>query len=172
LLLVLGLILICIIGGLLYSNHSQALEVNDLSQANAQQKTAELEKQRQIDAVNEKNKNYRNKWKDFISFGDVRPSFGDFGGCDPFAVPIRNTTDEMIDEVDVELKYIKANGGVFKVEKVVITNIPPQYEKAVRGPGSPRGTSLQYEITGIISHGLHFCYPRNNGNPEDPYLCN
>jgi len=88
-------------------------------------------------------------------------------------VIVFNRTDKIIDEVQVKVEYIKANGGTYKFETVSTTNIGPGSKKSVSAPSSDRGTSVKINIESITAKAFHFCYPYGmDGNKNsDPYFC-
>jgi hypothetical protein len=75
----------------------------------------------------------------------------------------------------VEVEYIKKNGGIFNVEKLVMKNINPNDTKSIRAPDSNRGRTVRVSIKSIYSKQLNLCYDNNMpiipGNP-DPFICN
>lgn len=113
----------------------------------------------------------RNKWASYLYIGDINYKYSKLGGVDAFDIPIRNSTDYLLDEVVVSVEYIKAAGGVFKTEKVTVTNIQPHSTKLGRAPESNRGTSIDVKIESAISRPLNFCYPSGRGDYSDPYYC-
>src|SRR5689334_79025 len=84
----------------------------------------------------------RNNWPAYITRNKFEYKYSYLGGIDAFNIPIENNTDFLVDEVIVSIDYIKAAGGVYKTEKVTISNIPPHSIKSARAPESPRGTSI------------------------------
>jgi hypothetical protein len=97
------------------------------------------------------------------------------GGISNLDITVSNNTNYIIDEVMVEVKYIKKNGGIFNVEKLVMKNINPNDTKSIRAPDSNRGRTVRVSIKSIYSKQLNLCYDNNMtiipGNP-DPFICN
>lgn len=138
------------------------------------QKKAEEEKKKQqaaIAAAALKEKEYRNNWPKYISFGTI-----DFKSKDddilPFNVPVFNSTNAMIDKVTVRIDYMKKDKKVVNSETITIYNIPPGSGMNGKASGNKKGNNVKTFITGISSRKLHFCYPSNNGSADDPYYCN
>jgi len=97
------------------------------------------------------------------------------GGISNLDITVSNKTNYIIDEVMVEVEYIKENGGIFNVEKLVMKNINPNDTKSIRAPDSNRGRTVRVSIKSIYSKQLNLCYDNNMpiipGNP-DPFICN
>lgn len=97
-----------------------------------------------------------------------------WGGISNLDVMVTNNSNFSLDEVMVEVAYIKKNGGVFNVERLEIKNIGPNDTKSVSAPDCNRGKTVQVNINSITSKQLNLCYDKNQpiipGNP-DPFLC-
>lgn len=172
-----------LLGFFIYNNTVSSKELNEIKQAHisisekqSQEESERLTQEARRKAINEeltrKNRAYRNNWSSYIFIGEVYADIDKFwGGVKTFDIPVTNSTDYMLDEVELSVYYIKDNGTLYKSETVRIYNIPANSAKSGQAPSSPRGTEINYEITGIVSKKMHFCYPVNNGNPEDPFFC-
>ena len=180
--LIAGVVVLGIVGWLMYNNQSQAsqLEVQSTQietqstqlQQIQQEQQAKEEKKRQInDALTKKNMEYRKNFTNYIGVARHNADISDWGGMESFSIWVANKTDYILDEVEVLVTYMKDNGSVYKTETITYYNVPPSSEIAEVAPGSSRGTAIYTEITKIHSKKMHFCYPINNGNPEDPYFC-
>lgn len=185
-LLILGVVIVVcgIIGWLMYQNNTQQAKIDEVQQKITQQqdeqeqiKIEEQNKQAEKDRINaantEKYMGYRNNWKSFINVGSNEYTYSAAGGISNLEVRVQNLTDKIIDEVQVRVDYIKANGGVFKSEMVSVINIGPNSIKSASAPNSERGTSVNMEIVNIGASSFHFCYPSGmEGNKNsDPYFC-
>jgi hypothetical protein len=97
-----------------------------------------------------------------------------WGGISNLDVMVTNNSNFSLDEVTVEVAYIKKNGGIFNVERLEIKNIGPNATKSVSVPDCNRGKTVQVNINSIKSKQLNLCYDKNQpiipGNP-DPFLC-
>lgn len=173
-----------IIGWLIYQNRSQADTLNDVQQKVTQQDQEQQQKQLQDQqlqaekdrvnaALTEKYMGYRNNWRNYIKATNNAYTYSEMGGISNLQVVIYNQTDKSIDEVQVKVDYIKANGGTYKSETVSVTNIDPNGSKSVSAPSSDRGTSVKMSIESITAKSFHFCYPYGmDGNKNlDPYFC-
>ena len=118
-----------------------------------------------------KEKEFRNNWPRYITFGKLDyTANGD--GIDAFNVPVYNGTNAVLDKVTVRVDYMKRDKKVLKSETIFVYNIPPGAGLNGKAPEYKRGNNVKVFITGISSRKLHFCYPANNGNADDPYFCN
>ncbi|MBI5858842.1 MAG: DUF4339 domain-containing protein [Sphingobacteriales bacterium] len=138
------------------------------------QKKAEEEKKKQLAAqaaAAAKEKEYRNNWPGYITFGSIDFKTKD-DDIQPFNVPVYNGTNAMIDKVTVRVDYMKKDKKVVGSETITIYNIPPGSGINGKASGSKKGNNVKTFITGISSRKLHFCYPSNSGKADDPYYCN
>ena len=121
-----------------------------------------------------KNRNYRNNIEQYVGANTNRYSYNELGGISNLDIIITNNTEYLLDEVNVNVDYIKDNGGIYKSEIVTIYNIPAKQDKSVSAPESDRGTSVEAKIQTISSKKLHMCYD-NTFAPKageiDPYFC-
>ncbi len=133
----------------------------------------QAEKDRVNGVLTEKYMGYRNNWSSFITATSNAYSYSEMGGISNLQVVVYNQTDKSIDEVQVKVYYIKANGGTYKSETVSVTNIGPNGSKSVSAPSSDRGTSASMSIESISAKSFHFCYPYGmDGNKNlDPFFC-
>ena len=101
-------------------------------------------------------------------------SYRKIGGISDLGITVSNSTEYSIDEVNVEIYYIQANGEPFKTEIVTLSNITPNSSKRVGAPNSERGLSVKIRIISITAKSFKFCYntyEEGNGNPNDPWKC-
>lgn len=138
-----------------------------------QMQNQQAEKNRINEELTEKYMGYRNNWRTYISASSNTYTYSELGGISNLAVVVNNLTDRTVDEVQVRVDYIKANGGLYKSETVVVTNIGPGSSKSVYAPESDRGVSVRMEIESIMAKSFHFCYPYGMpGNQDfDPFFC-
>ena len=133
---------------------------------------ADDEKQRINAAITAKNMNFRNNWENYIKIDHNDPEVDyTLGGISSFNVSINNKTSYMLDQVDINVEYIRKNGEICQDKTVTIFNIPAGSTDFVEAPSSVNGVKVNCSISKIISKKMHFCYPTDNGNPEDPYFC-
>jgi GYF domain 2 len=142
------------------------------NQNNQKEQEAKAEKERINSELTQKYMGFRNNWRNFITTTTNSYNYSEIGGISNLEIIVSNETDKKIDEVQVRIDYIKANGGTWKSETVSITNISPNSNKSVSAPSSERGTSVNIEIDNISAPTFHFCYPYGNGESNtDPYFC-
>lgn len=143
------------------------------AQKAAQQKAEEEKKKLQAaqSAAAFKEKEYRNNWPRYITMGKIDFKVND-DGVDAFNIPVYNGTNATIDKVTLRVDYMRKEKKVLKSETVVVYGIPPGAGLNGRAPESKKGNNVKVYITGISSKKLHFCFPGNNGSPDDPYFCN
>lgn len=146
---------------------------NELSLKEQQEAEKEAERKRINAAITAKNRNYRNNWFNYISVERSSFNYREIGGIYNLEVIVTNDTEYMLDEVEVQVGYIKSNGGYYKTETVHVYNVPSHSAKSAAAPDSPRGTSVSTEIMGILSKKMHFCYAAGNwaNSSDDPYFC-
>jgi len=146
-------------------------------QAEAQklaQKKIDDEKKKQqaaIAAAAAKEKEFRNNWPKYIMIGDLDIKKND-DGVEAFNVPVKNNTNATIDKVTLRVDYMKKEKKLVKSETLEAYNIPPGGTVNARAPENKKGNNIKVFITGVGSRKLHFCFPQNNGNADDPYYCN
>lgn len=131
------------------------------------------ERQRLEAELEQKHKDYRNNWPTYIKAKPSEFSYREIGGIYGLNVVVGNNTDEKIEEVSVDVHYIKENGNVFKTEQVIVYNIEPHSQKTASAPDSNRGTSVKMDITNIKAPAFHFCYPGDavSRDEADPWVC-
>ena len=126
-----------------------------------------------------KNRNFRNNFEKYIRVSTNQYTYNELGGISNLDIIVSNDTDYMLDEVNVNVDYIKDNGDIFKSEIVTLNNIPAHQNKSASAPESNRGTSVEVRMDGITSKKMHFCFYATNGigtysepeNANDPYFC-
>lgn len=133
-----------------------------------------IENDRINDELTAKNRNYRNNIEQYVVASTNRYSYNGLGGISNLDIIVTNNTEYLLDEVNVNVDYIKDNGGIYKSEVVTVYNIPAKQDKSVSAPESDRGTSVEAKIQTISSKKLHMCYD-NTFAPKageiDPYFC-
>lgn len=172
----LGVLAILFIGLLigLASSEPDYNENGDYIEADETEFAIDVEKQRINDELTIKNRNYRNNIEKYVGASTNRYTYNEMGGISNLDIIVTNNTEYQLDEVNVNIDYIKDNGGIFKSEIVTIYNIPAKQDKSVSAPESNRGTSVNVNIQTISSKKLHICYD-NTFAPKvgeiDPYFC-
>ncbi|HVI43631.1 MAG TPA: hypothetical protein VM802_02125 [Chitinophaga sp.] len=117
---------------------------------------------------------YRRNWQQFITVnaGDYRTGF--FGGIRDLSIAVRNQTEYPIDNVVVQVQYMRNNNEVFKTEQYTISNIPEKGTRSVAASNSRKGSKVSIKLLGITSQAMNFCWsagkPVPAGDP-DPFQC-
>lgn len=73
------------------------------------------------------------------------------GGIEGFELTVTNKSSHVLDEVLVEVSYLKPNGDVVKTDTYEVNSVPAKGSKAFSVPPSNRGVKIKYKITNIIS---------------------
>jgi hypothetical protein len=126
----------------------------------------------QVEALENRKASIRNNWNEnFIIKGSY--TYNEFGGISGLFVDVLNNTEFPVEKVEVLLTYIKSNGDQYKVETIIVNNIPAHGKTSERAPNSDRGTKVKHEILSINSKALNFCYTasKSNSSSLDPYRC-
>lgn len=178
-----SLVVIGLISWLVYQNSQHTATIDNLQEKvttqdsaiqtqQAQDAEKEAERQRINEANTAKNMNFRNNWENYIKVQNSEPTVDyTFGGISAFNVYVSNQTSYMLDQVDVFVQYIRKNGEVYQTKTVTILNVPAGSGAYGEAPSSVNGVKVSCTVEKIVSKKMHFCYPENNGNPEDPYFC-
>jgi len=162
-----------IIGWLIYQNNKNSDTINSLQRQVVETKQKEDQQQQINNAIAEKNLKYRTNWDKFIKERHSEPQVNyTWGGVSSFTVAVGNGTEYTLDQVDVLVEYIRKSGEVWERKTVSLFNIPANSEQTQTAPSSVNGVKVNVAIQKIICKQMQFCYPINNGNSSDPYLCN
>ncbi len=177
LLIIAGIVIIgSIIGWLIYQNSQNREIIDSLNDKVETQKNTQDQNEEQRKKINqantEKNMNFRNNWQNYIKVDHSEPQVDyTLGGISSFNVYINNETTYMLDQVDIYVEYIRKNGDIYQTKTVTILNVPAGANETGTAPSSVNGVKVNCTISKIISKKMHFCYPADIGNPEDPYFC-
>lgn len=80
--------------------------------------------------------------------------YSDLGGIYDLSISVNNNSDYLIDEVKVQVIYIKANGDVWDTRIVDFNFLNPHTKNTIKVPDTERGTSIKHEIVSIKSAAL------------------
>lgn len=142
-------------------------EINDVEAVEKEAKRLRINQANTL-----KNMNFRNKWESYIKIQNSEPNIDyTLGGISPFTINVYNETSYMLDQVDIYVQYIRKNGQLYQTKTVTVLNVPAGSSAYADAPASINGVKVSCTIEKIVSKKMHFCYPENNGNPEDPYFC-
>ncbi len=193
-------VVLAVIGYLLYQNSKHQEEIANVQSALEQknieaeeQRLAQLQKEKEAkdaaDVLEIKNQLYRNGWKKYVILTGSKYMTSGLGGISDLDLTVSNNTEYALDNVEVQVDYIKASGGIYKTEKIAYDIIPAGTKKTLPAPTSDRGTSVNVRIQKIKAAAFHFCYDHDyrmetgdhgistspngiSGNPADPWKCN
>ena len=77
---------------------------------------------------------------------------GTFGGIKDLRLTVSNDSKYFVDEVKVELQYIKPSQLPLRTDIITFRNLSPNGSVTVRVPDSQRGIRVDYRITRVQSH--------------------
>lgn len=77
------------------------------------------------------------------------------GGISGLSITVTNNSGYMLDDVVVEVSYIKADGDIYKKEYLNFPYLEANHLMMVKAPDSPRGIRVTYQITSIRSKALN-----------------
>jgi hypothetical protein len=163
-----GVILITIVAvGFLIYNNMQSQQALSSLQSSVSQKEFE---DHQLDW---KKSEMRRRWAEFVRLERGDYQTGAFGGISGLDLTLSNAGEFVMDEVEVEIDYIKDNGDIHKTEVVVFKNLPSNTKQTKYAPESSRGTSVNARIRSITAKSFNFCYNinRTGVGGEDPWKC-
>ncbi len=103
-------------------------------------------------------KNCRDNWRNYISATVMDFTTGDLGGITNGYINVENNTPFMVDEIVVQIDYIKAAGGIYKTEYVSVSQLKAVSSENVSFPNSDRGTSVVANIISVKANefGLEY----------------
>jgi hypothetical protein len=171
-----GVLAVLFFGLVIYAstNSEQNYNENDEFISSNNLDNQEAERDRINAELTEKNRSYRNNIEQYVSASTNQYTYNELGGISNLDIIVTNNTDYLLNEVNVNIDYIKDNGGIYKTEIVTIYNIPAKQDKSASAPESNRGTSVNAKVQSISSKKLHMCYD-NSFAPKageiDPYFC-
>lgn len=175
-------LLLFVSGFFLYQNSLKQEKIHlqkAMDDATKQERENNLVKQRNLEEnkkqqIEKQKLQIRNNWNEYIKVEHSSYTYKELGGISDLFITVTNNTDYTIDNVNVNVSYIKTNGTIYKTETISFHGIAPQYKMKKKAPDSERGTSVDFlQITSISSKGLNFCYEIGNWAKEsnDPYKC-
>ncbi len=148
-----------IIGGFFFGNSARAQSVNSIYQLPPDSSLVYM--------------NYRNNWPDYISVSTDATMHPEVEGIKNLTLSVHNRTEKLLDDLQVKVDYITANGKTYKSETVTLKNIKPNSATTIAAPDSDKGICVKIGIVSIHAHAFDFCYSRGmkTDNNPDPYLC-
>lgn len=135
----------------------------------------------------EKNKNYRKNWRDYISIAilnkDVDYTINPEGKVTNLNVPLINKTEYPIESITIKVNYINPGNSSMETRNFEVKNVVPGNRTSYPGPESNvKGVTVMCEIIKIHSSNFNFCFDKDlsidsqtnggfSGNPLDPWKC-
>ncbi|WP_298731800.1 hypothetical protein [uncultured Chitinophaga sp.] len=117
---------------------------------------------------------YRRNWQQFIAVSTNDYRTGLLGGIKNLQLVVRNQTEYPLDNVVVNVQYLRSNGEVFKTEPYTINEIPAKGSRSIEAAGSRKGMKVQLKLMSITSQAMNFCWSYNKKAPADnpdPFQC-
>jgi len=107
-----------------------------------------------VDTVAEKPKEVKKKvpLKKLVTLTASEFRRGVFGGINDLELKVKNSSDQILDKVTIEVAYLKPKGEVIKKENFTLKAVAPKSTKNLVIPPSKRGVDIRYRITNIQSH--------------------
>jgi hypothetical protein len=152
----------------------QQRKIDSLSSELEKKKSEETKTKQAVEEVARKQKIFRNSWSSNIVAKMGTYKVNDLGGISDLRLYVKNTSEYQIDDVDVVVTYITANGYAFKTESVHFLDIPANSVKELMAPNSERGLSVSISIKSVRAKAFKFCYDKENigtRSLDDPWLC-
>lgn len=96
----------------------------------------------------------RNSITDYVTVETNDYKFSELGGIKDLEVIVKNSSDYTLDNVVVEVSYIKKNGDVWRNQNVNTDMIGPHMQMTMKAPDTDRGTSVRCRIISVKSSSL------------------
>lgn len=77
-----------------------------------------------------------------------------FGGISDLRITVTNNSDYLVDIVKVKVSYIKANGALYKEEKLYFNQLGAHSTQTLDAPKSNRGTKVSIETESLTCTAL------------------
>ena len=96
----------------------------------------------------------KNSISSYVKAVPSRYSYSELGGISGLSITVQNSSDYQLDNVQVRIDYIKADGGLWTSEYLNFTMLGSNSEQTLKAPDSNRGTSVQCFVSSIKSNAL------------------
>jgi hypothetical protein len=96
-------------------------------------------------------------WK-MVSVKSNEYKRGSFGGISNLQMTVNNNSGYILDEVIIEIKYLKPSLESLKKETIRFSYVAPNGTMTIKVPDSKRGIKISYSITGINSKQYQAAY--------------
>lgn len=114
----------------------------------------------------------RLRWNKLISASNSNYGIGFLGGIKDLSVIVSNHSDYPLDEVVVNVTYIKASGGVWKTVPITLYAVQPHDNKDQPVPDAGRGKKVKVSLHKVVSKRMQFSYTEGKKGKDlgDPYF--
>lgn len=119
-------------------------------------------------------KYYRQHWQNYIHVSLNNYKTGLLGGIHGVKVVVTNDSEFPLDNVVASVQYFRANGKLFKTERVGVDNVKEKSTASVSAPDSRKGMSVKLVLNRITSQQMNFCWSQDKKaipGDMDPYAC-
>jgi hypothetical protein len=96
-------------------------------------------------------------WK-MVSLKSNEYKRGSFGGISNLQMTVNNNSGYILDEVIIEIQYLKPSLEPLKKETIRFSYVAPNGTMTIKVPDSKRGIKISYSITGINSRQYQAAY--------------
>lgn len=97
----------------------------------------------------------RNNITSYVTAERSAYNYSSLGGISNLSISVSNSTNYLMDKVQVKVIYIKANGEVWDTKIIDFDLLEPNTKKTIRVEDTNRGVSVQYEFASIHSTALN-----------------
>lgn len=113
-----------------------------------------LKQQQTLQTQNDAKTDIRNNINSYVRASGSAYKVDVFGGISDLRVTVSNTSGYLLDNVRVQVSYIKANGEIWKNEYVDFPYLQANNQMTMDAPNSTRGTGVSIKIIRIRSAAL------------------
>lgn len=113
-----------------------------------------LKQQQTLQTQNDIKEDIRNNINRYVKANGGTFKVDILGGISDLKVTVSNTSNYLLDDVRVQVSYIKANGEIWKNEYIDFPYLQANNEMTLDAPNSTRGTGVSIKIIRIKSAAL------------------
>jgi GYF domain 2 len=110
----------------------------------------------------EKQRFFRVNWNKYLTAEVSSFKTLGLGGFEDILISVQNSTAYPVDALEVTVNYWKVNGGLYKSEVVVFTDLTSQETASKYAPSSDRGSRLEAFISKVTARKFEFCFDPEN----------
>lgn len=160
----------------------QSILDNQKKIADAEQKETDEMKQKEDYQLSQQAEliRQRNELVNNVEVDNSNYSVAVLGGVNPFEVYVTNNGNYEVNNLIVEINYLKNNGAVIEYEKINFGRVKSKEKKTISSSGSLNGRQVEIKIIEYTCSDLNLCYfydenialSASRGTlVEDPYIC-